>query len=107
MCIAIVFMSLAIQFTLNYVKIVVAQEHKVWGQVLAYCSQLIVNIINLSIPMIMLKVLPNFEGHRSHSDGMLSFVKKSILLQLVNTLIVPVIVTNLITHDKSFTFIDK
>lgn len=106
-CAAIVFASLAIQLTLNYIKLVVANEHHIWAQVLTYSSLLMVNIINLTIPVIMLKVLPNFEGHRTHNDGIQSFVKKSILLQLVNTLLVPVIVRNLITHDKEMTFIAK
>jgi hypothetical protein len=106
-CGAILFSSLAIQLTLNYIRLVVAQEHKTWGQILAYSSALMVNIINLTIPMIMLKVLPNFEGHRNHSESMLSFVRKNTLLQLLNTLLVPVIVQNLITHDKGFVFVDK
>lgn len=55
----------------------------------------------------MLNTLPKFEGPRNRSEEMLSFVKKSVLLQLLNTLLLPFIVRQFITHELEAEFIAR
>jgi hypothetical protein len=94
-CAAILLASFVIQILLSY------------GKITSFIHPIVINLINLSIPSIILHLLPSFEGHRSRSDEMLSFVKKSVLLQLLNTLLLPFIIRQFITHDSRDAFIIK
>jgi hypothetical protein len=106
-CAAILLASFVIQILLSYGKTTLVGKYPTAAKITSFIHPIVINLINLSIPSIILHLLPSFEGHRSRSDEMLSFVKKSVLLQLLNTLLLPFIIRQFITHDSRDAFIIK
>lgn len=93
-CSCILMTSLLIQILMNYIKISITGT-KYETKIFNYFTAIIVNLMNIIIPGVFLRFFSRFEGHRTHSEEMLSFSKKCIWLQMMNTLIVPLIVYNL------------
>lgn len=98
--------SLLIQILMNYIKISITGT-KYETKIFNYFTAIIVNLMNIIIPGVFLRFFSRFEGHRTHSEEMLSFSKKCIWLQMMNTLIVPLIVYNLFKTNEEITYIEK
>ena len=67
-CAAVLATCLCIQLLVNYLKLLLLNRHPLGSSVLGWLHLLLINLINLTIPSIMLHVLPSFEGHRSRTQ---------------------------------------
>ena len=93
-CTCIFMVSLIMQILMTYIKIQTAGT-RYESRTFNYFSSIVVNLMNIIIPSVFLRFFSRFEGHRTHSEEMLSFSKKCIFLQMMNTLVVPLIVYKL------------
>lgn len=92
-CSAIFLCSLFLQVLLNYLKL--ASGNTTSAKIFGFTSSVMINLINLIIPSFILRFFSSFEGHRTRTDELMSFVRKSLILQVMNTLAVPLVVTEL------------
>lgn len=90
-CSAIFLSSLFLQVLLNYLKLVSGRYATIFG----FASSLVINLINIIIPSFILRFFSSFEGHRTRTEELMSFVRKSLVLQAMNTLVVPLLVVAL------------
>ena len=98
--------SLILQVCVTYVKTYTAgTKHE--SALFNYFTSIVVNVMNIVIPGVFLRFFSRFEGHRTHSEEMLSFSRKCIFLQMMNTLVVPMIVFKLFQTTESVSFVDK
>lgn len=86
------------QVIINYLKF------RYNSKVFDHLSSLMINVINMLIPMFILKFFSTFEGHRTRTDEIMSFVKKSFLLQAMNTLMVPLVVVFMFNRTEKIYF---